>query len=389
MSLSARPSKSAAKECDSLERLILKRLGRGVWVLSSIFVIAYVIYVLLPLLYPFLLAWIIAYAMNPCVNLLQRSLRMPRWIAVTLSLLLYFGAALLILTAAVSRLVKELITLSQSFNLHIDAWMEWLTAWTQNESFQNIVNEISRFYQNNPNYHDTINQNITRTTQTIGTAVTDLVTGIFNGILQIIYYLPNLGTIFIVVLLATFFLSNSWERHNRALLRLLPDVIRKPMNYIFSDLKKALFGFARAQLILISITAFIVTITLYALGVDSAFSIGLLIGLVDLLPYLGVGIVLIPWSLYAFMSDDLTLGIGLTVLYSIILVVRQIMEPKVLASSVGLDPLAALLGMFVGLKLFGILGLIIGPVSLVILDAFHRAHVFKDLRNYIIGGRFR
>ena len=94
-------------------------------------------------------------------------------------------------------------------------------------------------------------------------------------------------------------------------------------------------------------------------------------------PYLGVGIVLIPWSLYAFMSGDLTLGIGLTVLYSIILIVRQIMEPKVLASSVGLDPLAALLGMFVGLKLFGILGLIIGPVSLVILDAFHRAHVFR------------
>ncbi|MCV4232930.1 sporulation integral membrane protein YtvI [Virgibacillus sp. LDC1] len=372
-----------------MERLMLKRFGRGVWVLSSIFVIAYLIYVLLPLLYPFLLAWIIAYAMNPCVHLLQRSLKLPRWLAVTLSLLLYFGAALLILTAAVTRLVKELIILSQSFNLHIDAWMEWLTAWTQNDSFQNIINEISRFYQNNPNYHDTINQNITRTTQTIGTAVTDLVTGIFNGILQIIYYLPNLGTILIVVLLSTFFLSNSWERHNRALLRILPGVIRKPMIYIFSDLKKALFGFARAQLILISITALIVMITLYALGVDSAFSIGLLIGLVDLLPYLGVGIVLIPWSLYAFMTGDLTLGIGLTVLYSIILIVRQIMEPKVLASSVGLDPLAALLGMFVGLKLFGILGLIVGPVSLVILDAFHRAHVFKDLRNYIIGGRFR
>ena len=216
---------------------MLKRFGRGVWVLSSIFVIAYLIYVLLPLLYPFLLAWIIAYAMNPCVRLLQRSLKLPRWLAVMLSLLLYFGAALLILTAAVTRLVKELIILSQSFNLHIDAWMEWLTAWTQNDSFQNIINEISRFYQNNPNYHDTINQNITRTTQTIGTAVTDLVTGIFNGILQIIYYLPNLGTILIVVLLSTFFLSNSWERHNRALIRILPDVIRKPMIYIFTDLK--------------------------------------------------------------------------------------------------------------------------------------------------------
>lgn len=372
-----------------MDRLILKRCGRGIWVMASFCLIAYLIYVTLPLLYPFLLAWIIAYAMNPFVNLLQKNLRFPRWIAVIVSLLLYFGAALTILTAAISRLVKELIIMTQSFNLHIDSWMNWLTSWTQSDSIQNIVNEISRFYQNNPNYHDTINQNITRTTQTIGTFVTDLVTGIFNGIVQVIYYLPNLGTILIVVLLATFFLSNSWERHNRALMRIVPGVIHKPMIYIFSDLKKALLGFARAQLILISITAFIVMVALYALGVHSAFSIALLIGLVDLLPYLGVGIVLIPWSLYAFMSHDLTLGIGLTVLYSIILIVRQIMEPKVLASSVGLDPLAALLGMFVGLKLFGILGLIIGPVSLVILDAFHRAHVFKDLRNYVIGGRFR
>ncbi|GAB6926638.1 sporulation integral membrane protein YtvI [Paenibacillus sp. JCM 10914] len=370
-----------------MERLLLKRIGRGVWVIASIFIMAYLVYVLLPLFYPFLLAWLIAYAMNPCVILLQRTIRLPRWVAVTLSLLLYFGAAILILTAAVTRMVKELINLSQSFNLHMDAWVAWLSTWMKNDSFQNIINEISRFYQNNPDYHDTINQNITRTTQTIGSAVTDLVTGIFNGILQIIYSLPNLGTILIVVLLATFFLSNSWERHNRALIRIIPSFIRKPMAYVTQDLKKALFGFARAQLILISITALIVTITLYALGVKSALSIGLLIGLVDLLPYLGVGIVLIPWSLYAFMTQDLTLGIGLAVLYTLILIVRQVMEPKVLASSVGLDPLLALLGMFVGLKLFGILGLIIGPVSLVILDAIHRANVFKDLRNYIIGGR--
>ena len=283
--------------------------------------------------------------MNPCVRLLQRSLK-RRGGSLSCCPSLYFGAALLILTA-VTRLVKELIILSQSFNLHIDAWMEWLTAWTQNDSFQNIINEISRFYQNNPNYHDTINQNITRTTQTIGTAVTDLVTGIFNGILQIIYYLPNLGTILIVVLLSTFFLSNSWERHNRALIRILPDVIRKPMIYIFTDLKSVIriregtadshlhHGPDRHDHALCARGRFrLLHRSSDRLGGSS--------------PYLGVGIVLIPWSLYAFMSGDLTLGIGLTVLYSIILIVRQIMEPKVLASSVGLDPLAALLGMFVG-----------------------------------------
>ncbi|MNR42056.1 hypothetical protein D3C85_1605290 [compost metagenome] len=80
------------------------------------------------------------------------------------------------------------------------------------------------------------------------------------------------------------------------------------------------------------------------------------------------------------------LGIGLSVLYGIIVIARQIMEPKVLASSVGLDPLATLIAMFVGLKLFGLLGLIVGPVSLILITAFYRARIFHDIASYIHKG---
>lgn len=140
---------------------------------------------------------------------------------------------------------------------------------------------------------------------------------------------------------------------------------------------------------MISITAFIVLIGLLILGVESAFTYALLIGLVDLLPYLGVGTIMIPWLIYAFATGDMTLGIGLSVLYGIILVARQLIEPKVLASSVGLDPLPTLIAMFAGLKLFGVLGLIVGPVTLVVLGAAFRAGVVRDLRNYILHGRLR
>jgi predicted PurR-regulated permease PerM len=79
----------------------------------------------------------------------------------------------------------------------------------------------------------------------------------------------------------------------------------------------------------------------------------------------------------------------LSILYIILLIGRQIVEPKVLASSVGLNPLPTLIGMFIGLKLFGVLGLIIGPVSLIVVDALNRANVIQDLRNYILAGRVR
>ena len=94
---------------------------------------------------------------------------------------------------------------------------------------------------------------------------------------------------------------------------------------------------------------------------------------------------MVPWIAYTFIYGDLSLGIGLSVLYGVILVVRSMLEPKVLASSVGLAPLPTLIAMFVGLKLFGVLGLIIGPVSLVILSTIHRANVFRDLYGYVVG----
>lgn len=371
-----------------MDRLALKRLLRGLWVVLATSMILLAIYLLLPLLYPLLLAWLLAYIMHPLV-LILKGFKLPGWLAVVLSLLFYIGGTALILTAMITRLVKELIVLLQTFNLHTDQWRDLLLSWSQNVSIQNIINQINQFYRDNPDYHATIDSNISRTTETIGYAVTQVITGFFNMILNLISALPSLGTILIVVVLAAFFIGTSWERNNIKLTGLLPAPFLKPVSVIWRDLRRALFGYLRAQVILISITAVIVIIGLLLLGVKSAFAIGLMIGFVDLLPYLGVGIVMLPWAIYSFMTDNLALGIGLSVLYAVILITRQVLEPKVLASSIGLDPLVMLIGMFAGLQLFGMLGLIIGPVILVVLVAFNRAGVFRALHSYIISGRLR
>lgn len=373
----------------TVDRIVAKRLLRGLWVIIATLLAAVSIYLLFPLLYPFLIAWLIAYAMNPLVSVLQRKVRFPRWLAATFSLILYFGAVTVILSAAITRIVREVISLTASFDLHIDELRDALVRWTQSDTIQNLIEQISSFYRDNPNYRETINNNISKTTETVGTAVTDLVTGFFNGIVNFLTSLPSMGAVFIVILLAAFFISKNWARHGDTVSRWVPAAIRRPIVDIWNDLRKALFGYVRAQLIMISITALFVMIGLLVLQVKSAFTIALMIGLVDLLPYLGVGLVMVPWAAYLLMNGDPYLGIGIAVIYLIVLVARQMIEPKVLASSVGLDPLATLVGMFVGLKLFGVLGLIIGPVSLVILDAFKRANVFRDLRNYVVNGKVR
>ncbi|WP_028594240.1 sporulation integral membrane protein YtvI [Paenibacillus assamensis] len=366
---------------------ITKRVVRAVMVMILIIASIALCTLLLPLLYPFLLAWIIAALMNPIVNLLENRLRFPRWLAVTLSLSVFVTSLFTVLAAVITRIVKEIMTLTETIQLYLQAWRELLLSLMNNEYIVSIIDTLSMLYKDNPNIQNTINTNISRTAETVTTTVTDLVTNILNGIVTLLSRLPNIATISVVVLLAAFFISKDWRHWLNIVTDWFPDQLRKPAYTIWTDLKKALLGYLRAQFILISITAVVITIGLLLLGVPYAVTIGLLIGLVDLLPYLGVGAVMVPWIMYSFITDPSSLAIGLTILYAIVLIARQIIEPKVLASSIGLDPLMTLVAMFVGLNLFGVLGLIIGPVTLILLTAVHRAHVFRDVRNYIMIGR--
>lgn len=146
---------------------------------------------------------------------------------------------------------------------------------------------------------------------------------------------------------------------------------------------KSHYWLYESQLLLVAMTIGIVLIGLIILKVEHALVIALCIGLVDLLPYIGSGTVFLPWIIYSAMTGNLSLAIGLGILYIVVLIQRQISEPKVLSKSIGLNPLATLVALFVGLKWFGFLGLVIGPASLVVWQAFRNAGVFRDIYEYI------
>ena len=91
-------------------------------------------------------------------------------------------------------------------------------------------------------------------------------------------------------------------------------------------------------------------------------TVGLLIGFCDLLPVLGPGTILLPWALWQWAQGDSRLAGGLLLIYLVILVSRQFVEPKIMAAGLGLHPLAALAAGFLGLTLLGAFGLLLGPL---------------------------
>lgn len=369
-----------------MDKILLNRLLRGCSVLLICVAMIYSLYIVTPLVYPFILAWIIAYILNPFVNFLQKTARLPRWFAVTFSLFIFMGSMLTIVSAVITRIIIEVFNLSQLLEGSIGNWKRIVMGFVDNQRIQHFVAQLSTLYEENPNMQDTINKNIEKTAQTVTNAVSDVITSLFNSILHILSSLPNIATILMVILLSVFFISKDWVRLMEWVKKWIPHRARQPAGMVWADLQKALYGYVRAQFIIVSMTAIVVMIGLLVIRVPYAITIGLLIGLLDLLPYLGVGAAMIPWIVYTFISGNDSLGIALSILYCVILVARQIIEPKVLATSVGLNPFATLIVMYVGLQLFGVLGLIIGPVTLVIAQAVQRANVFRDIWTFILRG---
>jgi sporulation integral membrane protein YtvI len=366
---------------------LVHQIFRGIWVAIILFLVAIAFYYIIPLIYPFIFGWVIALMLNPLVNFFQFKLKLPRWLSVSLSMLLFLGAMVTIITLLVANIVVELGSLADTIQLQINRWVEEFNVFINSVTFQQWIERVNEFFENNPKYQETVNTNLSSTAGSIADVSKLVITYTFAALKAFLTSLPNIATITIIVMLATFFISKDWYGLIKRYKGIFSDMIVKTTKLIRTDLQKALFGYMRAQLILVSLTALVVIIGLLILRVDYAITIGLLTGLADLMPYLGTGAVMVPWILYVFFAQgNIVLGIGLSVLYGVIVIARQIMEPKVLASSVGLDPLATLIAMFVGLKLFGLLGLIVGPVSLILITAFYRARIFHDIAAYIHKG---
>ena len=137
----------------------------------------------------------------------------------------------------------------------------------------------------------------------------------------------------------------------------------------------AILGYLRAQIVLMLITMAQTLLGLYILGVDYVLLITLFVGILDILPILGPGLIFVPWIIVLLFSSRVKLALALLILYAIISVVRQVIQPKILGVSIGIHPLEALISLYVGYKVFGILGVIIGPILLVVLKGLWQSNL--------------
>ena len=179
--------------------------------------------------------------------------------------------------------------------------------------------------------------------------------------------LPGLLLASIVCVIATFFLALDYERISEKLLSALPKRTQEVVVTSKRALGVIVGKYLKSYSLILLITFAEIAVGLLLIGIDDAASIAALIAIFDFLPIVGSGMILAPWTIISFIQGRLGRGIGLAVLWAVVICARQFMEPKIVGKQVGLHPLTTLVCLWVGLKLGGALGMFALPIGLLIL----------------------
>lgn len=325
----------------------------------------FLIYMMFTVGAPFLLALIIAIALEPFNLLLMKRVRMNRAATVSMTNTLFLLLLLLMIYLLGVQAFAQLV----EYWSYAPQYFEGANQFLQHTIIQaqDMLNGIS------PGLADSL----TSFMSNISSYVQSLVNTISSTFLSLAKEVPNLFVTSIVFFVALYLFSYNLDTMRASVLSFFDETSRNQVDEVLGSLKKSIFGFLRAQLIL-SIFTYMITLTgLLTLGISYPLAIALLVTIVDILPILGVGSVLIPWAIYLLIVGDYFTGIGLILLFILITVIRRVLEPKVIGDAVGIGALPALISMYVGFKLVGVIGFFIGPLVIILYSAMRKAGLFQ------------
>lgn len=315
---------------------------------------------------PFILAWLLSRLVKPLVSALTSRTRIPRGAWAAGLVILTVGGFVGLAVSGVRRGIRELASLAEELAADTDGLVAAIEGvLTRARSLSSRL-PFLRHFENTPGYEAFCARLDGLVEEGTGRLVSSITARLPDAAMTVAGWVPEAFIFITVTLLACYYFSADDGRIGRAvrafILRLTPASLRDRMPPWGRRLRRLGRQYLRACFLLGLLTFLQMFIGLALLRVPYAFILAFLIALVDFLPLLGTGIILIPWAVVSLLLGEIKLGIGLLVLYAVSSVIRQILEPKLIGEGLGLHPLLSLAAMYAGLRLFGVWGMILAPL---------------------------
>ncbi len=307
---------------------------------------------------PLIFGYIVCLILSPAVNFLSDKFKMPRSLASVLSIGLLIFLIIFLGTSLVTNIIDE----AKSF------------VENSPELVSGIIDNLRTIQEKALAYLDILPESLTERTDKLLdsfiSVATDLVgTGVKVGSVEVVKFLPNVLFVTLLGIICSFFLLNDRKNIESFILRQLPENARQTMSVAKSGVLKAIGGYIKAQCTLMCIVAVVCITGLLILESPYALFLGIIISIVDALPVFGSGAIFWPWCIYSLIVGNYKMAVGIAVINITIIITRQMLEPRILGNQIGIHPIATLMSIFIGLKVFGIFGFIIGPFILITIKA--------------------
>ena len=311
-------------------------------------------------LFPFTLALFISIIIRPLVRFLMNKLKFSKKTASIISIVTFLIVFFGLIGILSLKFFGEIYKLSQNLNNYSS---DIQNLWTEN--VKKVYTYLGNFPAGfNDQLNNTINSFVSKGSVKLGSFI--------NGVISFVTSIPTLILYIVITILSTFFMILDRDEILNYLEHQLPKSWLDKVFNIKTEMFTVLVSYLKAQAILGSICLIESLILLNLLAflkfdVPYPLLMSIIICIADILPILGAGTILIPWSVLSFATGNIKLGIGLLISYLIIMSVRQMLEPKLISQNLGVHPLITLISMYSGFKVFGVSGFLIGPVVMIIL----------------------
>lgn len=316
---------------------------------------------------PFAFSWGVAFAIRPLSEYLHRKTSLPKkalsFCLVLLSLALVFSLIFIISDRLVTEIRDFADRLRENPSIISDAVAN------VNELIKSFSDRLDIFGLSDKNGIDVKSYLM----EFAENATSEMLASLPKLVGRMALTLPKTLIFVLVSVISAFYFSVDLKKINESILSPLPKKWQDRLVGVKDAILDTTVKYLRSYLIIMLITFSLLLVGFLILGVKYYFLLSFLFALIDILPVLGVGTMLIPWGIFSLATGKLYLGMGLLVLYAVIVITRQIIEPKIIGVSLGIHPLLTLFSMYLGFTLLGFAGMILGPVIALIVKSIFSA----------------
>ncbi len=321
---------------------------------------------------PLIVAWIIAMIANPLVRFLEKRIKIMRKHGSVIVIIAVLAVVSTLLYALISVLIKQIVSLIKALpELYRTVADNLQLALARlHQRYDIIPDNIKNLLYDGKN-NDKINDYIMGAFESLqGTSVSS-VSSVASSIMDV--FILSILTIMI-----SYFFIAQGDKIKEFLRNKMPVSVRTSVDMIKNTVLKAIGGYLKACFQIMIVIFIILWIIFAVMHVQYASLIALITSIVDFLPFVGTGTILMPWAVYSIITGEYTMAAVLVGAYVVTLLVRRLLEPKLVGDSVGMSPFLTLLSMFIGFRLIGMLGLIVGIPVGMILKVFYEEGIFDN-----------